>query len=263
MTSISHFTQPDVASAHFVQFLEHLDKTPAIRAMRLETAQRMGLGAGQKVLDVGCGIGGASFLFADVVGPGGFVGAVDVSTDLVGVASRRAGNRTELEFRVGDALSIPYPDHTFDFAYSERVFLYLPDRLAALREMQRVVRPGGRICLVDVDFDCIALYSASPDVTRKMLSIVAAALPNRNSGRELPFLAKQSGLRDIRIDTWGITTTHEFLLRVASGALSKAVDEGVITRFELDRWLAEQASLDASGDFFQAWLFLSCIGAVG
>jgi len=49
------------------------------------------------------------------------------------------------------------------------------------------------------------------------------------------------GVRDVRVDTWAVTTTHEFLLRVASGALSKAVDAGVITRSELDQWFAEQA----------------------
>ena len=43
------------------------------------------------------------------------------------------------------------------------------------------------------------------------------------------------GVRDVRVDTWAVTTTHEFLLRVASGALSKAVDDGVATRLESDR----------------------------
>ena len=60
--------------------------------------------------------------------------------------------------------------------------------------MMRVTKPGGRVVLMDTDIDCTAIHSTNPALTRKMTSIMAASLPNPNSARELPALAKQAGL---------------------------------------------------------------------
>ncbi len=58
-------------------------------------------------------------------------------------AASRVANRAGCEFKVGNACAIPYPNNFFDAARSERLFLYLPDRLAAIKEMKRVIKPGG------------------------------------------------------------------------------------------------------------------------
>jgi ubiquinone/menaquinone biosynthesis C-methylase UbiE len=80
------------------------------------------------------------------------------------------------EFRLGDACSVPYPDVFFDVARSERLFLYLPDRLAAIKELMHVVKPGGRVCLLDTDIDCTGAYSKNPVLMRKMTSLVEECL---------------------------------------------------------------------------------------
>ena len=256
MGEIGSFTQPDTSPPYFVDFLEFLDNQPNIKSFRAEAAERLNLAAGLKVLDLGCGIGGATFPIADVTGPTGLAAGVDISSVLIEVAKRRAGNRPGLEFRVGEAGAIPYPNAFFDVARTERVFLYVPDRLAAIHEMKRVVKPGGRVCLIDTDLDGTAIYSKKPALTRKLTSVVAASLPNPNSGRELPALARQAGLKSIRTETFAIASPYEFLGRVMAGALAKAVDDGIVLRSEVDEWLAEQASLAASGDFFQIWFFV-------
>ncbi len=262
MDIISNFTQPDTAPAYFVDFLDLLDNLPGVQAGRAETVKRLQLAPGHKVLDLGCGTGGATFRFADVVGPDGFAAGVDVSAALIDVANRRVRDRGWVNFRAGDAQAIPHPDGFFDCAYSERVFLYLSDRLAALHEIKRVVRPGGRVCVVDVDFDCTGIYSTDPASTLEMRSALAASIPNRNSAIELPMLAKQAGLSDITIDGYVVTTPYEFLALAMSSGLKKAAAEGVIAHAALEKWLAEQAALQATGDFFQAWLFVRCSGVV-
>ncbi len=259
MAEIGNFTQPDTAPAYFIDFLDFLDNYPAIENFRAEAAKRLSLAAGNKVLDLGCGIGGATFPLADITGPSGLAAGVDISSALIDVATGRATHRSGLEFRVGDAYAIPYPDGFFDVARTERVFLYLPDRLAAIQEMKRVVKPGGRVCLIDTDIDSTAIYSTNAALTRKMTSIVAASMPNPNSARELPALARQADLKDIRIENFAISTPHEFFLRVMAGSLSKAVQDGLVPRSEVDDWLGAQASLHASGDFFQIW-FLVVVG---
>lgn len=262
MAEISNFTQPDTAPAHFIEFLDFLDNLTEIKNIRAEGAKRMNLAAGHKVLDLGCGIGGATFPLAEITGPGGLAAGVDISSALLDVATRRAATRLGLEFRLGDASAIPYPDGFFDVARSERVFLYLPDRLAAIREMMRVVKPGGRVCLIDTDFDSTAIYSANPALTRKMTSIVAASMPNPSSARELPVLAKRADLRDLKTETFALATPHEFLGRAMAGSLFRAAENGIVSRSEVDDWLFEQASLQASGDFFQVWLFVLVSGTV-
>ena len=262
MAEIRNFTQPDTAPDYFIEFLDLLDNHSECKDFRTETAKRMNLAPGNRVLDLGCGIGGATFPLADLTGPTGLAAGVDISSALIDVATRRAWNRPGIEFQVGDACAIPYPDRFFDAARSERVFLYLPDRLAAIHEMKRVVKPGGRVHLIDTDVDSTAIYSTKPALTRKLTSIVAASMPNPNSARELPALAKQAGLRDIKTETFALVTPHEFLVRAMAGSLSKAAEDGVITRAEVDEWLADQASLHASGDFFQAWLFVLSSGTV-
>ena len=118
----------------------------------------MNLAAGHKVLDLGCGIGGPTFPIVDVVGPSELAVGVDTSSAMVEAARKRAGNWRGLDFRVGEATAIPFQDKCFDSARCERVFLYLTqDRLAALRKMMRVVKPGGRICLVDTEIDSTAI----------------------------------------------------------------------------------------------------------
>jgi hypothetical protein len=128
--------------------------------------------------------------------------------------------------------------------------------------MKRVVKPGGRVCLIDTDIDCTAIYSNNPALTRKMTSIVAASMPNPNSARELPALARQVGFRNISIETFALATPHKVFVHAVAGSLHKAAEQGVVPRSEVDEWLAEQASLDASGNFFQMWLFVLVTGTV-
>jgi ubiquinone/menaquinone biosynthesis C-methylase UbiE len=262
VAQLSDFARPDTAPDYLIDFLDFLDNQPGIQSLRAAVAKRLRLSAGQRVLDLGCGIGGATFPLAEITGSAGLAAGVDINAPLLEVASRRAAGRSELQFRIGDACAIPYPDGFFDAAQTERVFLYLPDRAAALHEIKRVVKPGGRLCLVDTDLDSTAIYSSQTAQTRKMTSIFAGSVPNANSGRELPTLARQAGLTDIEIDTYAFASPYEFLLRSMSGALYNAAEKGIVSRGEVDEWLSEQASLNANGDFFQVWIFVVVAGTV-
>jgi ubiquinone/menaquinone biosynthesis C-methylase UbiE len=262
MAEISNFTQPDSAPAYFIDFLDFLDNQTNIKNFRAGTAKCLDLSPGHKVLDVGCGIGGATFPLADITGPAGLAAGLDISSALIEVATRRAASRPGIEFRVGDACAIPYPDGFFDSARTERVFLYLADRLSAIHEMKRVVKPGGRVCLIDTDLDCTAIYSSKPALARKMTSTVAASMPNPNSARELPALARRAGLKDIKTEVFAVESPHEFFVRAMTGSLSKAVENGIVSLSEVDEWLGEQAGLHANGEFFQMWFFVLVCGAV-
>jgi len=262
MAEVGKFTQPDHSPAYFIDFLEFLDGQEGIREIREAAAKHLNLAPGQKVLDLGCGIGGAMSPLAEVTGPSGLAAGVDISRAMIETAASRLAGRSGVEFRVGEACAIPYPDRFFDAARCERVFLYLPDRLEAIREMKRVVKPGGRIMLLDVDLDATGVYTEKLKLARKMTSIVAATMPNPNSARDLPALARAAALKDLRIQMFGLHTSYEFFQKVMAGTLEKAAEQGTATREEAGEFLQEQAALEARGDFFQAWYWVMVSGTV-
>lgn len=262
MSQVGKFTQPDVSPKYFIEFLEFLDKREDIRRLRERAAERLDLSAGSKVLDVGCGIGGATFPLAEITGPGGLAAGVDISSAMVEAATKRSAGRAGIEFKVGEACAIPYPNNFFDAARSERVFLYLPDRLGAIREIRRVLKPGGRLALLDVDLDSTAVYSCKPALARKMTSIVAGTVANPNSARDLPALARKAGVKNVRTELFGVQTPYEFFLKVMAASLEKAAEQGIAPAAEVAEFLEEQSSLEANGDFFQAWHYVMVSGTV-
>lgn len=262
MSKIAGFTQPDSSPEYFIDFLAFLDRQDSIRNIREAGAKRMNLSPGHKVLDLGCGIGGATFPIADIVGPAGLAAGVDISAAMVEAARKRAGNRPGIQFQVGNATAIPFPDKFFDSARCERVFLYLPDRLTAIHEMKRVVKSGGRICLIDTELDSTAIYSKNPQLTRKMTTFVAASMPNGNSARDLPALAREAGLKDVQTECFALATPYEFFVRVAQGTLVKAAESGALPASEVEEFLTEQQSLHNRGEFYQMWLMTVVSGTV-
>jgi len=128
--------------------------------LRLRSWERahLGLAPGERLLDVGCGLGEAALRLAEDLGEGGEVVGVDVSDRMLRVARFNAGAaRCRVRFTVGDACSLDEPDDSFDAARSERTLQWLADPAAAVAEMVRVVRPGGRVSLLDTDWSTFAI----------------------------------------------------------------------------------------------------------
>lgn len=107
---------------------------------------------GESLLDLGCGAGFDAFVAAQLVGPAGRVVGIDLSPEMLAVA--RAGQAEagfpELEFREASVEALPFPDASFDVALSNGVLNLVPDKPAALGEIFRVLRPGGRLQTCDI-----------------------------------------------------------------------------------------------------------------
>jgi ubiquinone/menaquinone biosynthesis C-methylase UbiE len=106
------------------------------------------IGPGENVLDVACGTGVLACAALDRVGPQGTVAGLDPNTDMLSVARRKS---TRIEWREGRAELLPFPDERFDAVVSQFGFMFFDDRPAALREMMRVLRPGGRMAVAVCD----------------------------------------------------------------------------------------------------------------
>ncbi len=109
-----------------------------------------GLASADSAIDVACGTGKLSIALADRVGPFGRVVGVDLSAAMIGYAKATTSDIVQLEFSVADALALPFDDATFDVATIAFGLRNLPDFEAGVRELARVVRPGGRVVCLEL-----------------------------------------------------------------------------------------------------------------
>ena len=106
------------------------------------------ISSGQRVLDVACGTGALTVAVAGRVSPGGAVFGLDANPEMLAVARRK---HADIDWHAGRAESLPFADASFDAVVSQFGLMFFDDRIAALREMQRVLRPGGRLAVAVCD----------------------------------------------------------------------------------------------------------------
>ena len=110
------------------------------------------LQSGETVLDIGCGAGFDSLIAARQVGEAGRVISVDMTPAMLNKAAAGAAEAaiTNIEFRQGMAESLPVSDHSINVVISNGVINLCPDKTAVLREVNRVLKPAGRIQIADI-----------------------------------------------------------------------------------------------------------------
>jgi SAM-dependent methyltransferase len=150
------------------------------------------------VLEVGCGTGHVLHRChaALATKPARTVG-VDLSRYLV---ERAAARFPVYEFHVADGAALPFDDGTFDLVYASTVLVHTTDPGDIIREMARVARPGGKVAVLDQDFETATLHPGGRELTRKILTSLTDFWANGWIGRRLPALMTGASLRDIAVD---------------------------------------------------------------
>jgi ubiquinone/menaquinone biosynthesis C-methylase UbiE len=138
--------------------------------------------AGERALDIGTGPGFVARELADAVGPGGQVLAVDTSESMLTLARRRCADVPHVRLEAGDATALPAEDASADAAVSVQVYEYVADVDAALRELLRVSRPGGRAAVVCSDWTSLVWSGGDP----VRMSRVLEAFSEHCAHQELP-----------------------------------------------------------------------------
>lgn len=118
--------------------------------LREQLIEMLALREGDRVLETGVGTGINLAYIADKVGPSGFIAGIDISERMLKLAHPKVeGLAAPVELRAGNAVRLPYADESFDALIQFGGINFFSDRRAAIAEMIRVVRPGGRILIVD------------------------------------------------------------------------------------------------------------------
>ncbi|MBZ4334065.1 methyltransferase domain-containing protein [Corallococcus interemptor] len=188
---------------------------------------RTGLAPGTRALDAGCGPGGIAELMAELVGEGGHVTGVDLHEGRVAEARTRNAHRPNVTFLQADVRTTGLPPDAFDYAWSQYVFEYLPDRHVALAELIRVTRPGGRVVVSDIDglgFQNWPFPEHLRVGTERIVEALAARGFDLYVGRKLYSEFRRAGLTDVRV--------HLMPFYLSPGAAEARLVRDWKTRFE-------------------------------
>lgn len=159
------------------------------------------LTSGRSVLDVGAGPGTITADFARLVAPGRVVG-IDAAADVVAKANTDMASLglDNLEFAVADAYALEYADASFDLAHAHQVLQHVTDPVAMLREMRRVVTPGGAVAARDVDYEGVIISPRMPELEDWLalyLQVHRGVSGEPAAGRFLKKWARDAGFENV------------------------------------------------------------------
>jgi ubiquinone/menaquinone biosynthesis C-methylase UbiE len=262
---VTHETYTNVGSVAYVE--RHLARRGAADAVPFLLPY---LQSGQRLLDCGCGPGSITLDFAARVAPGEVCG-VDFDRSQIEAAQKLAAERgvDTAHFEVASIYALPYPDASFDVVTAVGVLMHLREPVAALREMRRVLRPGGVIALENVDVGAKLVSPPLPSVLRLhefTHRVMQHSGGNPYIGRDQRRLLLEAGFESpelfplVRCATTleGMRQAVETGILRLQGPAQEAIilGEGWATRAELDSMYAEVRLWAERPDafLFQLWL---------
>lgn len=209
---------------------------------------------GERILDVGSGPGLLACAIGEAVGPHGEVLGVDTSRAMVASAGRRCAHLPQVRFEVADACRLPVADQAFDAVACLQVLEFVADVAAALRECHRVLRPGGRLLVMDTDWTSCVWHSGDDARMRRVVSAWDTHCPHPRLPRKLAGMLGASGFARPGVEVLALLTVGHSdgtYCRSMAGVLARhAVKTGAVGAAEADAWRADLARLDAAGEYF-------------
>lgn len=252
------------AAADYLDAATGLD---AIREAKRRSHRLLRPTAGDRVLDVGCGIGDDVRAIAELVEPGGSAIGLDRSPSLVATARGRTPASTAARFVVGDGLQLPFGTDGMDASRADRVLQHLAAPRQLLDELYRVTRLGGRVAVTDPDWNTcvIAGPDLDDDLTRELTDGRWAGAVDPSMGRRLYPLFRDAGFRNVEVDAVTATftdfeTVNELLsLEERLERLSAA---GRCSEVQVEEWLAGARRADRRDRLFCSMTGFTVAGTV-
>ena len=234
--------------------LEAIYRTTDVVAQREATLRLLDPKPGDRVIDVGSGPGLLARSLAEAVGPKGRVLGLDVSEALVRMAVRRCADLPWAELREGDTRALEAPDGSFDAAVCTQVLEYVPEVDVALGELFRVLRPGGRLLLVDTDWRGALVWHTMDEARMgRVLAAWEAHCAHPTLPRTLGPRLRRAGFAVEHVETLTIlnprlhedTYSHGII-----GLIRSFVARRDMQAAEAEAWEAELRELGARDEYF-------------
>jgi ubiquinone/menaquinone biosynthesis C-methylase UbiE len=247
IVSSKSYGQAGAAAEHdgLTSYLRNSAATDTIQTAMDRAVAAMAIKPGDRVLDAGCGPGDFLPRLAQAVGPRGFVVGLDHAPGFLIEARALIASlsiETPVECIEGDALSLPFPDNFFDSAHTERVLMHLDNPDQSLRELRRVVKPGGRVVCVEPDLAGMRIDHEQPLLARLLVDVFTETIRFPAMGLEMNRRMASAGLIDRTVETL-TEVERDFPTEAAA-----------IFRAGSDRLVASERMDPTEADAVLAWL---------
>jgi arsenite methyltransferase len=247
--------------------LEAVYQTPDLIAQRVRVIDLLAPQPGERIVDIGVGPGLLAYDLARLTGPAGRVVGVDVSADMLAIARERLASQPQAECLEGDAVGLPLSDGGFDAAVSTQVYEYVADMQAALAELHRVLRPGGRALILDTDWRSIVWHSGDEARMARVLACWDDHLADPHLPATLGPMLAGAGFVVRRVEVAAMLSPGWQAASYAAG-IFRAIDAFVrqngarhgLSYAEIEAWRDDQLRLVEAGEFFfslNRYLFLA------
>jgi ubiquinone/menaquinone biosynthesis C-methylase UbiE len=226
-----------------------------------------GLRDGMAVLELGSGPGFVTEQLLELA-PNGSVTGLEIDPVLIERAEKYLHGKGEGRWRIvkGSVMNMDLPDNSFDFAYARLLFQHLPDPVGAAKEVFRVLKPGGKLVIGDID-DKLHLFDPPPSpevevIQQRFHEEQTKKGGNRYVGRKLPRILKQAGFPKVDLEMImlhnDVVGTEKLTPKQTREDMIGLVTAGLVNEQELDMMLADQELFLSSDPIVMINLIMAC-----
>ncbi len=236
------------------QDIEVSYQTPEVINQRMQTLQAMSLRAGERVLDAGCGTGLLIQGMVSAVGENGQIVGIDFSDDMLDVARERFARTDSVNLQQASVTDLPLDSGSFDAASCTQTLLYVDDVEKAISELYRVLKPGGRIAVLETDWRGLVLNSEDDSISNRVIDAWDKGVANPNLPVKLNALLQKQGFTAIGTKAIPLVNTSysrsSFSAMMLQFFAEMAVKQGVFDKEASVAWLNQFPGLDAQQAYF-------------